>query len=82
MNLLVDSTGVTLRADGEWQVRTHGPGRSRQWRKVHPGMDAATGDIGAVEFTSSREGDGPVLPSPLAQIPADQPIGTVTGDGA
>ena len=45
-------------------------------------MDTATGDIRAVEFTSSREGDSPVLPDLLAQIPPDQPIGTVTADGA
>jgi hypothetical protein len=45
-------------------------------------MDVATGDIRAVEFTSSGEGDSPVLPNLLAQIPADQPIGTVTADGA
>ena len=82
LNLLVDSTGVKMRGDGEWQVRKHGPGRRRQWRKVHLAMDAATGDIRAVEFTPSREGDSPVLPDLLAQIPVDQPIGTVTGDGA
>jgi IS5 family transposase len=82
LNLLVDSTGVKMRGDGEWQVRKHGPGRRRQWRKVHLAMDAATGDIRAVEFTPSREGDSPVLPGLLAQIPVDQPIGTVTGDGA
>lgn len=82
LNLLVDSTGVKVRGDGEWQVRRHGPSRRRQWRKVHLAMDAATGDICAVEFTSSREGDSPVLPDLLAQIPADQPIGTVTADGA
>jgi hypothetical protein len=82
LNLLVDSTGVKMRGEGEWQVRRHGPGRRRQWRKVHLAMDAATGDIRAVEFTSSREGDSPVLPGLLAQIPAEQPIGTVTADGA
>jgi hypothetical protein len=82
LNLLVDSTGVKVRGDGEWQVRKHGPGRRRQWRKVHLAMDAATGDVCAVEFTSSREGDSPVLPDLLAQLPPDQPIGTVTGDGA
>ena len=82
LNLLVDSTGVKVRGDGEWQVRRHGPSRRCQWRKVHLAMDAATGDICAVEFTSSREGDSPVLPDLLAQIPADQPIGTVTADGA
>jgi hypothetical protein len=82
LNLLVDSTGVKVRGDGEWQVRKHGPGRRRQWRKVHLAMDTATGDIRAVEFTSSREGDSPVLPDLLAQIPAEQPIGTITADGA
>ena len=45
-------------------------------------MDTATGDIRAVEFTSSREGDSPVLPDLLDQIPPDEQIGTVTGDGA
>jgi hypothetical protein len=45
-------------------------------------MDVAIGDIRAVEFTSSRQGDSPVLPDRLAQTPADQPIGTVTADGA
>ena len=45
-------------------------------------MDAATGDIRAVEFTSSQQGDSPVLPSLVAQIPPDEQIGTVTADGA
>lgn len=45
-------------------------------------MDMATGDTRAVEFTSSREGDSPVLPGLLAQLPPDQPIGTITADGA
>lgn len=45
-------------------------------------MDTATGDIRAVEFTSSREGDSPVLLDLLDQIPPDEQIGTVTGDGA
>ena len=82
LNLLVDSTGVKIRGDGEWQVRKHGLGRRRQWRKVHLAMDTATGDIRAVEFTPSREGDSPVLLDLLAQIPAEQAIGTVTADGA
>ena len=82
LNLLVDSTGVKMRGDGEWQVRKHGPGRCRQWRKVHLAMDVATGDIRAVEFTSSQQGDSPVLSDLLAQISDDEPIGTVTADGA
>ena len=82
LNLLVDSTGVKVRGDGVWQVRKHGPGRRRQWRKVHLAMDTATGDIRAVEFTPSREGDSPVLPDLLEQIPRSERIGTVTADGA
>jgi hypothetical protein len=82
LNLLVDSTGVKMRGEGEWQVRRHGPGRRRQWRKVHLAMDAATGDIRGVEFTSSQTGDSPVLPDLLAQIPSGEAIGTVTADGA
>ena len=82
LNLLVDSTGIKFLGDGEWLARKHGTHRRRQYRKVHLAMDTATGDIRAVEFTSSREGDSPVLPELLAQIPADEEIGTVTGDGA
>lgn len=82
LNLLVDSTGIKFLGDGEWLARKHGTHRRRQYRKVHLAMDTATGDIRAVEFTSSREGDSPVLPELLDQIPPDEDIGTVTGDGA
>lgn len=82
LNLLVDSTGIKFLGDGEWLARKHGTHRKRQYRKVHIAMDAGSSDILAVEFTSSREGDSPVLPDLLDQIPPDQEIGTVTGDGA
>lgn len=82
LNLLVDSTGIKFLGDGEWLARKHGTHRRRQYRKVHLAMDTATGDIRAVEFTSSREGDSPVLPELLDQIPDGEEVGTVTGDGA
>ncbi len=82
LNLLVDSTGIKFRGDGEWQARKHGPSRRRQWRKVHIAMNAGTGDVRAVEFTSSRQGDSPLLPGLLTQIPPEEAIGTVTADGA
>ncbi len=44
-------------------------------------MDTANSDIRAVEFTSSREGDNPVLSDLLNQIPEDEDIGVVTEDG-
>jgi len=58
------------------------PSGRRQWRKVHLATDTATSDIRAVEFTSSGEGDSPVLPNLLDQIPKSENIGTVTADGA
>ncbi|OIQ80535.1 transposase DDE domain protein [mine drainage metagenome] len=45
-------------------------------------MDTATSDIRAVEFTPSSDGDSPVLPELLGQIPEGEEIGTVTADGA
>jgi hypothetical protein len=82
LNLLVDSTGIKFLGDGEWQAPKHGVQGRRQWRKVHLAMDTATSDIRAVEFTPSSDGDSPVLPDLLAQIPEGEDIGTVTADGA
>jgi len=82
LNLLVDSTGIKFLGDGEWLAKKHGTHRRRQYRKVHLAMDTATGDIRAVEFTPGHEGDSPVLPDLLGQIPPGEDIGTVTGDGA
>lgn len=56
--------------------------RRRDWRKVHLAMDTATGNNRAVEFTSSSQGDSPLLPDLLAQIPEDEEITTVSADGA
>jgi uncharacterized protein (DUF2336 family) len=66
----------------KWLAQKHGPSRRRQWRKVHIAMDTETGDLRAVEFTSSRQGDSPLLPDLLAQIPEEEEIATVTADGA
>ena len=82
LNLLMDSTGIKFLGDGEWQARKHGVQGRRQWRKVHLAMDTATSDIRAEEFTPSSDGDSPVLPELLGQIPEGEEIGTVTADGA
>ncbi len=73
---------TTLCRRQKWQARKHGIQGRRQWRKVHLAMDTATSDIRAVEFTPSSDGDSPVLPELLDQIPESEEIGTVTADGA
>ena len=82
LHLLVDSTGIKMMGEGEWKTRKHGASYRRQWRKVHLGIDAETLDIRAIEVTSNAIGDAPVLPDLLAQIPANEPISSVGGDGA
>ena len=44
-------------------------------------MDAATGNIRAVKFTSSHQGDSPILPDLLSQISATKDIESVTAEG-
>lgn len=51
-------------------------------RKVHPAKDTTTSDIRAVEFSHRSDGDSPILPELLDQIPDGEEIGTVTADGA
>lgn len=82
LHLLVDSTGINMMGEGEWKTRTHGASYRRQWRKVHIGIDAETLDIRAIEVTTNSIGDAPVLPDLLAQIPLDEMISSVGGDGA
>jgi hypothetical protein len=82
LHLLIDSAGNKAEGDGEWFARKHGPSKPRQWRKVHLGIDADMLEIRAIEVTGSRVDDAPMLPELVNQIPADQPIGKVTADGA
>jgi hypothetical protein len=82
LHLLVDSTGVKMMGEGEWKTRKHGASYRRQWRKVHLGIDAETLEIRAIEVTTNAIGDAPVLLELLAQIPEDEKISSVGGDGA
>jgi len=54
----------------------------RQWRKIHLGIDAATLEIRTIEVTDNATGDAPMLPCLLDQIPADEIVASISGDGA
>ena len=82
LNLLIDSTGIKAKGEGEWNARKHGGPKRRIWRKIHIGIDEETLEVRAVEVTISNVGDAPMLPELLDQIPLDQNIGSVTADGA
>jgi hypothetical protein len=78
--LLVDSTGLKLGGAGEWLVEKHGTSRRRSWRKLHIGVDAASGEIVAVAVTRKETNDAAMADALLGQI-AD-PIASFTADGA
>lgn len=82
LDLLVDSTGIKFLGEGEWKCKKHGAEYRRQWRKVHLGIDASTLEIRAIEVTDNSVGEAPMLPGLLAQIPPDEPIASVSTDGA
>jgi len=82
LQLLVDSTGIKILGEGEWKTKKHGADYRRQWRKVHLGIDAETLEIRAIEVTSNAVGDAQVLPDLIAQIPPDEVLLSVHGDGA
>jgi hypothetical protein len=82
LHLLVDSTGIKMLGQGEWKTKKHGADYRRQWRKVHLGIDAVTLEIRAMEVTDNSIGDAPMLPNLLGQIPPEEPIVSVSGDGA
>ena len=79
VHVVVDSTGVKVYGEGEWKVRTHGVGR-RTWRKLHLGVDQASGEILAAVVSTNDLSDGDLLPDILDGI--DGEIEQVSGDGA
>ena len=80
LHVVVDSTGVKVFGEGEWKVRQHGYTRRRSWRKLHIGVDQATGEIVAAVVSTNNFTDGQVLPDLLDQV--DEEIDQVTGDKA
>ena len=82
LHLLVDSTGIKFLGEGEWKCKKHGVERRRQWRKLHIGIDAKTLQIRAICVTSNNVSDAAVMPELLQQLPQDEVMHSLTGDGA
>lgn len=81
LHIVVDSTGVKVYGEGEWKVRQHGWSKHRTWRKLHIGIDEATGDILLGGVTGNATADCQMLAPLLGQVPQTATIGQVSGDG-
>jgi hypothetical protein len=79
MHLVLDSTGLQLFGQGEWNAEKHGRAK-RRWMKLHLAVDAATGEIAAHVLTEGTADDAAQAPDLLGQ--AEGTIASVTADGA
>ncbi len=79
IHLVLDSTGLQVFGQGEWDAEKHGRAR-RQWRKLHLAVDATTGEIAAHVLTDGHADDAAQAPDLLRQ--AEGHITSVTADGA
>ncbi len=79
-DVVLDSTGLKVFGEGEWNVRKHGAEKRRVWRKLHLAVDPATHDIVAAEVSLENVHDAEVLPTLLN--PLRRKLGTIYADGA
>lgn len=80
VHLVVDSTGIKVYGEGEWKVRQHGYSRRRTWRKLHLGVDEATGEVVAAVVSTNSFKDSQLLEDLLDQV--EENIKQVSADGA
>jgi len=82
LHLVVDSTGLKVYGEGEWKVRQHGWSKHRTWRKVHLGVDEASGELLAVVVSTPLVHDKDALTDLLEQADQrDVSLEQVSGDG-
>ena len=80
LHLAVDSTGVKLYGEGEWEVRLHGSDKRRTWRKLHLLIDHRTQEALACSMTEQYVLDRGELPRLLDEVEGE--VVEVLGDGA
>ncbi|MEX3592373.1 MAG: IS5 family transposase [Burkholderia sp.] len=64
------------------RLRQHGYSKRRPWHKVHLALNANTGQVHAALMTHQNVDDGDTLAKLLDQIPREEQIDVIGGDGA
>lgn len=80
IHVVVDSTGVKVYGEGEWKTRQHGVGKRRTWRKLHVGVNEATGEIVSALVSTNDVSDDEAFEELLDGIEGE--IEQVSADGA
>jgi hypothetical protein len=79
MHLVIDSTGLKLFGQDDWDEEKHGR-MPWSWRKLHLAVDVDTGEIVAGMLTDNAADDAGQVPALLEHIQGE--IASVTADGA
>ena len=81
IHLVADSTGLKIFGEGEWLQSKHkAKAKRRSRRKLHLGLELATGEIVCSDLTIDSVGDPTFLPNLLDQIDGD--VTRLIADGA
>lgn len=78
--VVLDSSGLKVYGEGEWQERQHGSAKRRTWRKVHLAVDAEPREIHAALLSEASVHEAEAAPVLVAQL--HRALASVTADGA
>ena len=79
IDLIIDSTGLSIFGEGEWAAAKHGRRGSQGWKKLHLGVDE-NGAIVAQKLTGASVDDAKTGVELIEALPHE--LRTVIGDGA
>ena len=79
MEILIDSSCLKVRGEGEWKVKIHGNEKLRGWIKLHVAVDPKTQEFIAIEVTDDKVADSSVFPRLIEKSP--KTVKTVLAEG-
>jgi len=79
-HLVIDSTGLKVFDEGEWNVKKHGKERRRIWRKLHLAVDSKTHEVICADLSLNNVNDAEAFPDLIRQT--HRIIRSAAADGA
>lgn len=80
LHVLIDSTGMSIYGEGEWQRKKLGKDKQRDWRKLHIAVDAKEQIILSLEVSGGRGYDSHYFGELIDKVRS--PIEKIYADGA
>lgn len=80
IHVVMDSTGLKVYGDGEWNSRQHGPSKRRTWRKLHLAVDESNSQIVGAALSDNSFKDNELFEDLVDAI--DGEITQISADGA